>query len=233
VLHIQGTGKKITVQESNMAGQCRSIRGAHYAAALVGPIVITLMLAEWSVELGPNDPVLEIPWRSKDGSVRFLDLKRQPELLLEIPEACTYEELASFLDWANSPDSQIETAKCDVWSTREMDADDEVFGEAVKFSSYVDLFFASLARNSFPEYERFVQTLARMLRQAPDLSSAAQFIVRRCLDDRGGQKVSDGFYITVYLHGYGTDVQEARQRWAIGLTLAQNAMKQYLRSAKV
>lgn len=191
------------------------------------------MLAEWIVEPGPNDPVLEIPWRSEDGSVRFLDLKRQPELLLEIPEACTCEELASFLDWANSPDSQVETAKCDVWSTSEMDADDEVFGEAVKFSSYVDLLFASLARNSFPECERFVQTLARMLRQAPDLSSAAQFIVRRCLDHRQEGDASECFSITFYLHGYGADLQEAQQRWAIGLTLAQNAMKQYLRSAKV
>lgn len=190
------------------------------------------MLAEWSVELGPGDPTLDIPWRSDNGSLRFLDLKRQPELLLEIPEACTYEELASLLDWANSPDSQIETAKCDVWSTSEMDADDEVFGEAVKFSSYVDLLFASPARSSFPECEQFVQTLTRMLRQAPDLSSAAQLIVRRCLDHRQAGNLSECFYITFYLHGYGADVQEARQRWAIGLTLAQNAMKQYLRSPK-
>ena len=191
------------------------------------------MLAEWTVELGPGDSTLEIPWRSDDGSLRFLDLKRQPELLLEIPEACTYEELASFLDWANSPDSQIETAKCDVWSTSEMDADDEIFGEAVKLSSYVDFLFASPARSSFPECEQFVQTLARMLRQAPDLSSAAQFIVRRCVDHRQEGNVSKCFYITFYLHGYGADVQEARQRWAIGLSLAQNAMRQYLRSAKV
>lgn len=191
------------------------------------------MLAEWSVELGPGDPVLEIPWRSDDGSLRFLDLKRQPELLLEIREACTYEEVASFLDWANSADSHIETAKCDVWSTSEVDADDEVFGEPVKFSSYVDLIFASLARYSFPECERFVRTLSRMLRQAPDLSSSAQFLVRRALDHREPSKVSESFYITFYLHGYGADVHEARQRWGIGLTLAQNAMKQYLRSTKV
>lgn len=190
------------------------------------------MVAEWSVELGPHDPVLEIPWRSDDGSLRFLDLKRQPELLLEIPQACTYQELASFLDWANSADSRIETAKCDVWTTAEMDADDEVFGEKVKFSSYVDFLFASPVRENFPEYERLVQALARMLRQAPDLSSAAQFIVRRCVDRRESSKVSECLYITFYLHGYGADVQEARQRWGIGLTLAQNAMKQYLRSSQ-
>lgn len=190
------------------------------------------MVAEWSVELGSNDPVLEIPWRSDDGSLRFLDLKRQPELLLEIPEACAYQELASFLDWANSTDSRIETAKCDVWTTTEMDADDEVFGEKVKFSSYIDLLFASPARESFSEQESLVKTLARMLRQAPDLSSAAQFIVHRCVDHRESSKISECLYITFYLHGYGADVEEARQRWGIGLTLAQNAMKQYLRSSQ-
>ncbi len=188
------------------------------------------MLAEWSVELGANDPVLDIPWRSDDGSLRFLDLKRQPELLLEIPEACTYEELASFLDWANSPESQIETAKCGVWSTSEMDADDEVFGEKIRFSSYIDLLFTSAARNSFPECEQFVQALTRMLRHAPDLSSAAHCIVRRCVDHRETSKESECYYMTFYLHGYGADVQEARQRWGIGLTLVQNAIKQYLRS---
>jgi len=190
------------------------------------------MVAEWSVELGSNDPILEVPWRSDDGSWRFLDVKRHPELLLEIPEACSYEELASFLDWANSTDSPIETAKCDVWTTTEMDADDEVFGEKVKFSSYVDFLFASPVCESFPQYERLVQTLTRMLRQAPDLSSAAQFIVRRCLDHRESSKVSEGLYITFYLHGYGADVQEARQRWGIALALAQNAMKQYFRSSQ-
>jgi hypothetical protein len=190
------------------------------------------MVAEWSVELGASDPVLEIPWRSEDGSLRFLDLKRQPELLLEIPEACSYQELASFLDWANSADSQIETAKCDVWSTSEMDAEDEVFGESIKVSSYVDLLFASKARESFSECERLVQSLARMLRQAPDLSSAAQFIVRRCVDRRQADQGSRCLYVTSYLHGYGADVQEARQRWGIGLNLAQNAMKQYLRSSQ-
>lgn len=190
------------------------------------------MLAEWSVELAANDPVLEIPWRSDDNSLRFLDLKRQPELLLEIPEACAYRELASFLDWANSEDSNIETAKCDVWSTSQMDAEDEVFGEAVKFSSYVDLLFASEARERFAECESFVQALARMLRQAPDLSSAAQFIVRRCLDHRQAGKFSECFYITFYLHAYGADVPEARQRWVIGLDLVQNAMKQYLRASR-
>jgi hypothetical protein len=113
-----------------------------------------------------------------------------------------------------------------------MDADDEVFGEATKFSSYVDVLLASSARKDLAECERLVQALVRMLRQAPDLSSAAQFIVRRCIDRREVNQATECFYVTAYLHGYGADVEEAKQRWAIGLTLAQNAMKQYLRSRR-
>src|SRR5579864_4577090 len=100
------------------------------------------MLAEWSVELGGGDPRLELPWSSDDGALRFLDLKRQPELLLEVREACAHPELAAFLSWANSPDSLFETAKCDAWSSRQITAEEEVFGEPCKFGSYVDLLFA-------------------------------------------------------------------------------------------
>jgi hypothetical protein len=36
------------------------------------------MLAEWSVELGADDPRLEIPWSSEDGRLRFFDLMPGP-----------------------------------------------------------------------------------------------------------------------------------------------------------
>ena len=143
------------------------------------------MLAEWNVELGADDPQLEIPWSSEDGSVRFLDVKRRPELLLEIREACAYSELAEFLSWANAPESPLETAKCDAWTSRQMDAEDAVFGEPCKFVSYIDLMFAaSQSMNTFVENERFVKALTRLLRHAPEMASAAEFIVRRCLDRR-------------------------------------------------
>jgi hypothetical protein len=183
------------------------------------------MLAEWTVELGADDPRVEIPWSTEDGSSRFLDLKLQPELLLEIPEACTYPELAEFLNWANSPESPFETAKCDAWTSREINAEDEVFGEPCKFVTYVDLLFADKDRNSrFEENERFVQALAKLLRYAPEMASATELIVRRCVDHRN--KTHECFYITFYLHGYGEDERQAHARWAIALKLVQNAMRQ-------
>jgi hypothetical protein len=188
------------------------------------------MLAEWSVELGAEDPRLEIPWSSEDGRARFLDVKRQPELLLEIPEACHLPELAEFLSWANSPDSPLETAKCDVWSSRLITAEEEIFGERCKFGSYVDVLFASSAwKSQFAENERFVQGLARLLRHAPEIASSAELIVRRCVDRRlpGG---AAGYYITFYILGYGGDEDQARKRWAIALKMAQNAMIQHCAS---
>jgi len=184
------------------------------------------MLAEWTIELGADDPRLQIPWAFEDGSSRFLDLKRQPELLLEVPEACAYSELAEFLNWANSSESPFETAKCDAWTSRDIDAEDEVFGEPCKFGSYVDLLFVDKDRRSeFSENEGFVQALAKLLRRAPEMASAAEFTVRRCLDQR--TEAQECFYVTFYLQGYGENEYQARDRWAIALKMVQNAIIQH------
>jgi hypothetical protein len=164
--------------------------------------------------------------------LRFLDLKRQPELLLEVKEACFYPELAEFLSWANSPDSPLETAKCDAWTSREIEAEEEVFGEPCKFGSYIDLLFTrSELKTRFADNELFVQAIARLLRHAPEISSAAEFIVRRCVDRRPNLEVGDDcFYITFYLHGYGEDEAQARKRWAIALKMVQHGMIQHCRA---
>jgi hypothetical protein len=184
------------------------------------------MLAEWNVELGADDPQLEIPWRSEDGSLRYLDLKRQTELLLEISEACGNSTLAGFLEWANSRESPFETAKCDTWSTNEITAEEEIFGEPHKFGSYIDLLFTSGDFTSFPKHETFVQKLATLLRHAPDISASADFIVRRCIDRRDDRAPQHGFYITFHLSGFGEDEPDARSHWAIAMKTVQHAIMQ-------
>lgn len=186
------------------------------------------MLAEWSVELGADDPQLEIPWSSIDGRLRFFDLKRQPELLLEVGEASFYPELGEFLTWANSADSVLETAKCDAWTSRQIEAEEEIFGEPCKFGSYVDLLFAEInTRSRFVDNEQFAQGIARLLRHAPEMGAAAEFIVRRCFDRRERTETSDCYYITFYLHGYGEEEQQARKRWGIALKMVQHAIVQH------
>lgn len=190
------------------------------------------MLAEWSVELGADDPRLEIPWSSDDGQLRFLDIKNRPELLLEVREAAFYPELGEFLSWANSPDSPLESAKCDAWASRQIEAEEEVFGEPCKFGSYVDLLFSTLEKRAqFADHERFVKEMAKLLRHAPEMSSMAEFVVRRCHDQRI-QANQDCYYITFYLLGYGEDEQQARKRWSIALKMVQHAIIQHCGSAK-
>ena len=136
------------------------------------------------------------------------------------------QELGEFLAAANATGGILETAKCDVWSCTEINPEEEIFGAAHKFGSYVDLLFSdATSRFSFPEHEQLAMRLTQLLQRAPEIPSAAEFLIRRCYyhDEEG---IRDGFYITFYLFGYGEDEIQTRQRWAIALKLVQNAIRQ-------
>ncbi len=185
------------------------------------------MDADFSIELGADDDTLAVPWQSEDGRLRYYDLKRQPELLLYVSEASEYHELAEFLALVNGPVSGLQTAKCDAWFTRELDQDEEVYGAAGKFGSYADLFFTEEEpRFSFERHDDFVRRLAKLLSRAPDISAAAEFVVRRCYYEMAGKNGVPGFSITCFLFGYGDDEAEARKRWGIGMKLVGNAILQ-------
>ena len=184
------------------------------------------MEADFAVELAADDETLEMPWAAGEAGPRYYDLKRHPELLLHIEEACREPSLGEFLVAMNSPASMVETAKCDTWQSTEMNAEDEIFNAAQKFGSYVDLVFSEdHPRFSFPEHEQFAKTLTQLLKKAPEIPAAAEFLIRRCYY-HAGQEVRDGFYITFYLFGYGDDPPQARARWAIALKLVENAIRQ-------
>jgi hypothetical protein len=177
------------------------------------------MEADWSVELGHDDPVLEFPWASPDGSDRYVDLLRAPELVSEVPEAREYPELAGFLLALNGPDSLWQTVKCDVWLDQELGEAEQVYDATLKIASYVDLIARDVtARFSFDWHERFVKSAARSL-SGEDDSIACEFIVRRCWYSRGSRsdESDPGFYVTLFLFGYGNDECQARARWAEGL----------------
>lgn len=192
------------------------------------------MDAELTVELATGDPTLAIPWSSGDGLLRYYDLKRQPDLLLYVDEASRYREMAEFLVQINSPASLLESAKCDAWYTVELSEPEDIYGAAGKFVSYVDVFFAAdPARFSFEEHEDFARRLVKLLARAPQVSAAAEFIIRRCYYQpltAGLPAPStvhrEGFYFTFYLSGYGDDESDARKRWGIGLKLIGNATLQ-------
>jgi hypothetical protein len=138
------------------------------------------MHADFSVELGRDDAALELPWSSADPAVRFYDLKSQPELLQQVPEAVAYPELGAFLARINAAGFPLATAKCDAWRSREVSTEEEIYGDR-KFVSYVDLVFENdAARYSFEKHEAFAKSLCRLLSQTPEIPAAVEVVIRRC-----------------------------------------------------
>lgn len=181
---------------------------------------------DFAIELGRDDEVLDFRWSAPGQGLYYHDLKHNPGLLAKITEAERVPELGPFLIAINSSPSILQSVKCDVWTSSELSPEDEIFGFSWKFSSYVDLLFASPERRlSLADHERVAQRITELLKRVPDIPVAAEFLVRRCYDHSAGPAVA-GFYITFYLFGYGADEMAARRQWAIGLQLVESAVKQ-------
>jgi hypothetical protein len=183
------------------------------------------MDADFSVELGADEPELDFPWTDPEGKLAYFDLKRHPELLARVPETAEFPEFAEFLRAVNSHTSAVESAKCDAWSTDELDPEEEIFGASVKFASYVDVVFSAAEhRASFPFHERFARQLVELLRRTPETRSTIQLCIRRCYFRDPDEY--EGCYFTVYVNGYGDQAERARQNWGIALKLTGNALLQ-------
>ncbi len=184
------------------------------------------MDADFSIELGREDPVLDFPWTDPAEKLAYFDLKRHPELMAKVEEAEKFPELADFLRSVNSASSVVESAKCDVWQTTELSAGEEIFNASHKFASYVDLVFLHLeSRISLSLHESFARRLTELLRRAPEIGASAEVCVRRCFFGDSGE-ISEGFYFTLYVNGYGGDEAAARKSWAVGLKLVETAIAQ-------
>lgn len=189
------------------------------------------MDADFSIELGREDPVLDFPWKDPAGELAYVDVKRRPELMARIEEADKFPDLGEFLRTVNSTRSMVETAKCDAWATTELSAEEEVYDASHKFASYVDVVLSNIdvrlcaLRQSLSAHEQFATKLVELLRRAPETPSAAEVCVRRCcFAEVAG--VGEGFYCTLYVSGYGNDEGSARQNWGVGLKLVGNAILQ-------
>jgi hypothetical protein len=181
------------------------------------------MDADFSIELGREDPVLDFPWTDPAGKLAYVDLKRHPELIASIEEAESFPELKAFLLAANSARSGVETAKCDAWATTDLNAEEDVYSASHKFACYVDVVFSSAdTRLTFAAHEQAARTLVESLRRTPELPAAAEVCVRRCYFDEGDPQA--GFYFTFYMAGYGNDPMVAVRNCGAGLRLLSNGL---------
>jgi hypothetical protein len=184
------------------------------------------MQADFAVELGRDDETLEMPWADPDVLVRYYDLKRDPAALAKIEEARRLNELRDFLVAVNAQASKIESAKCDAWSTTELNPEEDIFDVPWKFGSYIDLLFSDKsARFSFEQHEALLKQLTSLLKTVPEIPASAEFFLRRCFYHEN-ESVQEGYYVTFYLFGYGEDEAKARKQWGIGLKLVAAAIAQ-------
>src|SRR5271166_1094498 len=184
------------------------------------------MDADFSIELGREDPVLDFPWQDPAGKLAYVDVKRHPELIAQIEEAQTFPELREFLRTLNSPSTMVETAKCDAWVTTELSGEEEIYNASHNFGSYVDIVFSGVEnRGSLPAHEQIARKLVDLLRRSPETPSAAEVCVRRCFFRTNGEGgIQEGFYFTLYVSGYGNDDRSARRNWGVGLKFVGNAI---------
>lgn len=185
------------------------------------------MQADISVELGPDDPTLALPWSDPEGRFRYYDLRRNPEQIDQIEEAKTFPDLREFLATVNAGPSNLQTAKCDAWFSEELNEEEEIFGAKCKFGAYVDVVFHQRApQESFPIHEAFGARLIELLKRAPELPAAVEVMIRRAHFESSDGEVREGYYFTVYVFGYGDDEQDAQQAWGIAQRLTGHALLQ-------
>jgi len=190
------------------------------------------MEADYSLELGPNAPALELPWEDPEGRWHYVELrsdlagpdwernlKRQID---RIPEARQVPALRRFLLAANSPLSAWQTAKCSVWPDAAEPAEND-YNAAFIHNCYIDLVLAESTaelRGDLAEHERLAEELAQSLAEEQALEAVAEIVVRRCYFHSDGEEADEGYCLTLFLIGYGNSAAEAAQRLEAAMGVA-------------
>ncbi len=184
------------------------------------------MYSDWSAELSGDSPVLHIPWQDDSGQILYIDLRAQPERILELPEASQHPALRSALLALNRPASSLETAKCDVWP---LDASDvaacadllDLTGEENEprfgFGSYIDTVLRD--HEAFASFDLHNELLRNLARGAATLDldqASAEFVLRLCAREEAGE-TRVGHAVTVYVYGVGGTEEEAYRNWSEAL----------------
>jgi len=183
------------------------------------------MLADWSAECSSDDPHLVIPWSDPNSNAHFVNLRKEPYDIAEIPEAEHFPALGRALRALNASRSPFLTAKCDAWSLTaadptleslrlelDLDPDHIHFG----FASYIDLIWRERAVFASAHHQQ--DRLDRIIRRAQKLShpeAALECILRPAMLDLSG--ALEGFAITLYITALGQDAETASQNWAAAL----------------
>ena len=182
-----------------------------------------VMQAEWSIECGAGDPVLVVPWAADDATVKYIDLRTDPDAIEEISEADNHPALLHALRAINAQRSPVFTAKCDAWpldatelAALLFDLGDSVHDPVAGYAGYIDLVWRD--RAIFLSRHHHQQLMNRIERLAAPLDRPAAKLegtLRHCFLDFDAPQ--EGFCLTLYVKAVGTSPDEAYANWAAAL----------------
>jgi hypothetical protein len=163
------------------------------------------MEADWSVEIGPDLPVITVPWEG------FVDLRHTPSLTNSLEETVATPALAQALITLNSASSPVFTSKCDLWllgpdeiDPLEFEAGREEAQQGI--ACYIDIVGRSAGLfTSFVEHEAWVRAATAELRDTLLPQAHAELVVRQSY-------VNDleGFAVTLYTAACGATEADAQ-----------------------
>ena len=177
------------------------------------------MLAEWSVECSPEDPILVVPWKDPSGRSAFVDLRANPYDFDAIPEAEHHPPLMQALRALNATRSPVFTAKCDAWTLDpeelehlQLNLDLEHIEDAKGFASYIDLVWRDRSIfASFPQHEQMLRKLTRLATPLDLPTAALDCVLRPAFLDLEGPR--EGYSISLYVKALGVDQHAAGKEW--------------------
>lgn len=163
------------------------------------------MEADWSVEVGPDLPMIVVPWEG------FVDLRRDPSLAFGLSEAANAPTLTQSLIRLNQENSLIFTSKCDLWllsadeiDPLEFDAKNVDAREGI--ACYIDI----IARRhslfaSFTAHETWVRSATNKMRGVRMPQTHADLVIRpSTVNER------DGYALTLYVASCGATEDAAQ-----------------------
>jgi len=173
------------------------------------------MEADWSVEIGPGLPVIDVAWNG------FIDLRSSPERVAGIEEAQRHPAIREALLVLNTGGSPVFTAKCDCWMLDESEIDPDEFAANREtahtgFASYIDIVDIEPDQFvSFKLHEQQARAIVSALRTVDLLQGRVDVVVRAAV-----LRERNGFGLTLYAAGCGASEPDACAAWESVLAAA-------------
>lgn len=176
--------------------------------------------------------VLHIPYGppNHDGTLeaRFVDLKTHPEWVSIIPASLGWPETRGLLRAINRPESPWMSLA----AHQDFTTPDEP-GFQMALTSFVTMCYADVERNGKQPLVDLAQCLKRrmsdLLQHASDELERTLFlrVVLELQPTIFHQKNIEGWSLTAFLAAYGSDADDARWTWGIGVRTLQETLSQH------